>query len=247
MPTTLPVVVDRTSPVPLYHQLAEQWAQAIHSGTLKPGDPFENELALVARLRLSRPTIRKAMDELVRQGLLVRRRGIGTHVASLVVHRRDPLTPLFDALVSQGRHPRTDVLRLQGSRPDPEVAVAMGLDPDTPLTYLERLRWSDERPLVLLRSWLPPRFGDVAAEDFTARGLYDVLGDRGAKQAVARQRVAARLPTARERALLDLVRTDAVLAVTWISHDADGNALEYGQHTYRGDSFVLDNTLRREQ
>lgn len=244
MPTTLPVVVDRTSPVPLYHQLAEQWAQAIRSGTLKPGDPFENELALVARLRLSRPTIRKAMDELVHQGLLVRRRGIGTHVASQVVHRRDPLTPLFDALVSKGRRPRTDVLRLQASRPDREVAVAMGLAADIPLTYLERLRYSDDRPLVLLRSWLPPRFSDVTPADFSDAGLYDVLGRRGAVQAVARQQVGARLATARERALLDLTDRDAVLDVTWLSHDADGAALEYGRHTYRGDA-VLDNVLRR--
>ncbi len=246
MPTSLPVVVDRTSPVPLYHQLAEQWTAAIRSGTLKPGDPFENELALVARLRLSRPTVRRAMDELVRQGLLVRRRGVGTHVASTVVHRREAFTPLFEELVSSGKHPRTDVLRLQASRPNPEAAEALGLGPETPLTYLERLRHADGRPLAILRSWLPPRFSDVTAADFADNGLYDVLGWRGAVQTVARQQVGARIPTGRERRLLDLPRHSAVLGVTWLSHDADGKALEYGQHTYRGDGHVLDNTLRRE-
>lgn len=245
MPTSLPVVVDRTSPVPLYHQLAEQWAAAIRSGTLKPGDPFENELALVARLRLSRPTVRKAMDELVRQGLLVRRRGVGTHVASTVVHRREAFVPLFEELRSSGKHPRTEVLRLQAARPNPTAATALGLEPQTSLTYLERLRYADERPLAILRSWLPPRFNDVAAADFADHGLYEVLGWRGVEQAVARQRVAARVPTSRERRLLDLTRHSAVLAVTWLSHDADGEALEYGEHTYRGDSHVLDNTLHR--
>lgn len=244
MPCSLPVVVDRTSPVPLYHQLAEQWAGAIHSGALKPGDPFENELALVARLHLSRPTIRKAINELVQQGLLVRRRGVGTHVASQVVGKKDSLTTLFDELKGAGREPHTEVLRLQASRPNRLAAEALGLKPGTPLVYLERLRYSDGQPLVVLRSWLPPIFNDVAAEDFTDRSLYSVLSERGYQKVEARQRIAARLPTARERRLLGLTRGDAVLTVQWLSHDANGVGLEYGEHSYRGDSYVLDNTLR---
>lgn len=246
MPRTLPVVVDRLSPVPLYHQLAEQWAAAIKDGTLKPGEPFENELALVKRLRLSRPTVRRAMDELVHQGLLVRRRGIGTHVASQVVHKHPTLTSLYEELDRSGRHPRTSVLTLQASKPDPDVAKLMGLDPHTPLVYIERLRSSDGAPLVILRSWLPPRFSAISAEDLTEHGLYEVLATYGVKASVARQRVAARLASTRERRLLELPRTSAVLAVVWLSHDAAGNALEYGEHSYRGDQYLLDTTLHAD-
>ena len=57
----LPLVVDRASRVPLYRQLADQLTTAIEDGTLQPGDPFENELALAARLELSRPTVRRAI------------------------------------------------------------------------------------------------------------------------------------------------------------------------------------------
>lgn len=243
MPASLPVVVDRNSPVPLYHQLAEQWATAIRSGALSPGDPFENELALVARLHLSRPTVRKAINELVRQGLLVRRRGIGTHVASQVVTKDTSLTSLFDELRHSGHLPRTQVLQLQASRPNREVAVAMGLAPATPLVYLERLRFSDEVPLVVLRSWLPPRFHDVSPDDFTNRSLYDVLAERGVHQHSAQQRIGARLATARERRLLGLHRVDAVLTAQWLSREADGCVIEYGEHSYRGDSYELVNTI----
>src|SRR4051794_7524634 len=59
----LPIQIDRTSPVPLYHQLAEQLIAAITGGTLRPGDPFENELAMADRLGLSRPTVRRAIAE----------------------------------------------------------------------------------------------------------------------------------------------------------------------------------------
>ena len=82
----IPVTIDRGSPIPLYHQLAEQLTASIEDGRLKPGDPFENELALADRLDLSRPTVRRAIAELVSRGLLVRRRGVGTTVASQVIH-----------------------------------------------------------------------------------------------------------------------------------------------------------------
>ena len=92
----LEVVIDRESPVPLYHQLAEQLTAAIDDGRLEPGDPFENEVALATRLSLSRPTVRRAIQEMVDQGLLVRRRGLGTTVANRKVHRKARLSSLFD-------------------------------------------------------------------------------------------------------------------------------------------------------
>jgi DNA-binding LacI/PurR family transcriptional regulator len=85
-PADLFIDIDRSSPVPLYFQLATRLEQAIDDGTLKPGTRFENELVLGNRVGLSRPTVRRAVDELVSKGLLVRRRGVGTRVV-----RRPPI------------------------------------------------------------------------------------------------------------------------------------------------------------
>ena len=76
MTTTLTVEIDRSSPVPLYFQVAQVFEKAILDGDLKPGDRFENELALAKRLNLSRPTTRRAIQELVDKGMLVRKRGV---------------------------------------------------------------------------------------------------------------------------------------------------------------------------
>src|ERR1700754_5105784 len=103
------VEIDRSSPVPLYHQLAEQLTAAITDGTLQPGDPFENEIAVAERLQLSRPTGRRAIQELVDQGLLDPRRGLGTTVANRKVHRKVALSSLYDDLHRDGRKPRTEV------------------------------------------------------------------------------------------------------------------------------------------
>ena len=156
MPVSLPVQIDRASPVPLYHQLAEQLSAAIDTGTLGPGDPFENELALAERLGLSRPTVRRAIAELVTQGMLVRRRGIGTTVAKQMVHRRAELTSLYEDLARDGRQPRTEVLSLVTDAQDERAAAAFGLPPHTPLVAMVRVRYAGDTPLAVLRNWLPP-------------------------------------------------------------------------------------------
>src|SRR6202171_2204164 len=96
----LTVELDRSSPVPLYYQLAQAIEAAIRDGDLSPGDRFENELALAKRLTLSRPTTRRAIQELVDKGLLVRKAWCGTQVVQSAEHGRVELTSLFDHLGS---------------------------------------------------------------------------------------------------------------------------------------------------
>jgi len=132
----IPVTIDRGSPVPLYHQLAQQLTDAIEQGTLQPGDPFENELALAERLNLSRPTVRRAIAELVGRGLLVRRRGVGTTVASRVIHRRLELTSLLEDLQNTGRKAETEVLEFIPAKVDHRAAHMLGLEQETPLVYV---------------------------------------------------------------------------------------------------------------
>ena len=236
----LPIMIDRASPVPLYHQLAEQLTAAISDGILRPGDPFENELALADRIGLSRPTVRRAIAELVNQGLLVRRRGIGTTVANQMVHRRAELTSLYEDLQRVGRTPRTDVLSLRTDAVDERAAEALGLAPDTPVVEIVRLRYADEVPLAIMRNWLPPSVGDITAEELVTGGLYAVLRARGIRPVVARQRIGARNPTPQERRTLHMGRSEPLVTMTRSAYDADGAAVEFGDHCYRADQYSVD-------
>ena len=238
--SALPVLIDRASPVPLYHQLAGQLIAAIADGTLSPGDAFENEVALAARLGLSRPTVRRAIAELVGQGLLVRRRGIGTTVANQMVHRRAELTSLYDDLARQGRAPSTQVLSLQTGVTNERAAVALGLDPSTPLVALIRLRYAGDAPLAVMRNWLPSAFADLTAEQMQNDGLYALLRQRGVRPAVARQNFGARNATAHERRLLKLTRAEPLLTMTRRAIDGNGAPVEFGDHCYRGGQYSVD-------
>lgn len=236
----LPISLDRTSPVPLYHQLAEQLTAAINDGTLRPGDPFENELAMSDRLGLSRPTVRRAISELVHKGLLVRRRGIGTTVANQMVHRKVELTSLYDDLRREGRAPRTDVLSLNRAAHDDRAAEALGLPPETPLVAIVRLRYAGDVPLAILRNWLPPAMEDLTAEQLTSDGLYAVLRARGIRPTVARQRIGARNASAEERRALRMSKAEPLVTMTRSAYDADGSAVEFGDHCYRADQYSIE-------
>ena len=239
MVTQVSVVIDRGSPVPLYHQLAEQLSRAIASGDLQPGDPFENEVALAERLGLSRPTVRQAIQELVSQGLLLRRRGLGTTVANRRVHRRAELTSLWDDLEATGAAPSTVVIAHEEVT-DSAVCSALDLPEDTPLLSLRRLRLAGTQPLALLHNWLPPTLADLSRDDLEAQGLYAVLRGRGVRPVVARQTFGARMPTAAERRLLDMSGSEPLLTMTRTAFDALGRAVEYGDHAYPASRYSVE-------
>ncbi len=243
MAQQIQVGIDRNSPVPLYHQLAEQLAASIDTGVLKPGDAFENELSLAERLELSRPTVRRAIVELVTRGLLVRRRGIGTTVANEVIHRRNELTSLYDDLRRAGREPLTEILEFNTDFVDQRASQVLGLDPETKLVYLERLRSVTEGPMSVLRNWLAPSWADLNLEDLTTQGLYNVMRRRGVIPAVAHQTIGARPAEPSERKLLGLDKNDPVLTMTRRAYDAAGNPVEFGDHCYRYDRYVFDITV----
>jgi DNA-binding GntR family transcriptional regulator len=236
----LPIQIDRASPVPLYHQLAEQLIAAISDGTLRPGDPFENEQAMSDRLSLSRPTVRRAISELVNKGLLVRRRGIGTTVANQMVHRKAELTSLYDDLEREGRTPHTDVLSLQCDAQDARAAEALGLPPGTPVVAIVRLRYAGDVPLAIMRNWLPPAMNDLTAEALQKEGLYALLRARGIRPSVARQRIGARNATAEERRTLHLTKAEPLVTMTRSAYDADGTPVEFGDHCYRADQYSVE-------
>ncbi len=121
----LDITLERNSPVPLYYQLAQSIENAIQAGELAPGDRLENELSLTTRLGLSRPTARQAIQELVKKGLLVRKRGVGTQVVRSQFSRDERLTSLNEDLVKAGRSPSTQLLSYSVGPLDPDAAEAL--------------------------------------------------------------------------------------------------------------------------
>ncbi|MBC3193063.1 GntR family transcriptional regulator [Pseudonocardia sp. C8] len=238
------VRLDRSSPVPLYHQLAQAIEAAIDSGSLRPGDRLENEVALTERLGLARPTARQAIQELVRKGLLVRRRGLGTQVVRPAIHRDVRLSSLYDDLAASGRTPDTTVLAHEACTPATAGVPVLHelLPPDEPLQMLRRLRRADGEPLAIMTNYLPARFElDDAA--LAGRSLYDLLREQGAQIAIAHQVIGARLADADEAGLLEQPRPLACVTAERTVYDDAGALVELGRHLYRSDRYTVQTSL----
>ena len=92
------ITIDRSSPVPLYFQFAQQLQNLIETGVLPPGTRLSNEVAMADQFGLSRPTMRQAMQHLVDKGLLARKRGVGTQVVANRIRRQLQFTSLYEDL-----------------------------------------------------------------------------------------------------------------------------------------------------
>jgi DNA-binding GntR family transcriptional regulator len=237
------IEVDRSSPIPLYFQVAEQIADAIRRGELVPGDQLDSEVQIAEALGLSRPTIRQAIGHLVDRGMIVRRRGVGTQILPMPVRREMELTSLHDDLRRAGRTPGTQILSLGTVAAEHEVAVQLGLHPGTEVTRVVRLRTSEGEPLALMRNWLPDPTPKLTAELLETRGLYEVLRGGGIRICVARQRIGACTATTEQAALLDEKRGAALLTMDRTAYDDNGRAVEYGSHIYRASRYTLEVTV----
>jgi DNA-binding GntR family transcriptional regulator len=237
------ISVNRSSPVPLYFQVAEQLESAILDGSLAAGDRISNEISLAQDIGLSRPTMRQAIQVLVDKGLLVRKRGVGTQVVRGKVHRPLELTSLYDDLAKAGQKQRTEVLAFDRRAAGDEVAAELQLSPGEDVWYVERLRFVGDDPLAHMQNYLPSSVVDLTDADLATRGLYQTLREAGIVMRVARQRISARRAEPAEARMLGERRGAPLLTMERTAYDDAGRAVEFGRHAYRPDRYAFESTL----
>jgi DNA-binding GntR family transcriptional regulator len=242
LPADLFADMDRSGPIPLYHQVATRIESAILSGGLPAGARLENEIALSQRLGLSRPTIRRAIQDVVDKGLLVRRRGVGTQVVHGQLSRKVELTSLYEDLARSHKKPSTTLLTHEVVSADEKMAQTLDVPLGSPVLHLRRLRYADGVPIGVLENFLPESFTTISAAELEASGLYQVLRSRNVTIRVAHQKIGARTATAEEGRLLD-IGPGAVLTMDRTAFDDSGRAVEFGHHCYRPDLYSFEVTL----
>jgi len=242
-PDELFVDLDRTGPMPLYFQVSSRLEAAIRSGDIPSGARLENEIAIGQRLGLSRPTVRRAIQELVDKGLLVRRRGIGTQVVQGQVTRQVELTSLYEDLQTAHHEPGTRVLAHEIVQATDTIASGLGVQAGDDVVYIRRQRSTDGIPVAVLENYLPAEFRDITTEQLEQRGLYQLLRARGVAIQIAKQKIGARRVHGDESELLDIEKGGPVLTMERIAFDNSGRAIEFGQHCYRPDMYSFETTL----
>ncbi|TLY59010.1 MAG: GntR family transcriptional regulator [Gammaproteobacteria bacterium] len=227
--------LDQSNSLPLYQQLQRALRHAIETRVLGPDDALPPERDLATELSVSRITVRKAIDGLVNEGMLVRRQGSGTFVRARVEKNFSKLTSFSEDMRARGRTPRSVWLRRSVGTVTPEEALTLRASPGTPVYRFHRIRFADDAPMSLeyatiLASCLP-------SLDAVESSLYEALERAGNRPARALQRLRAVLFTAEQADLLQSKEKDAGLLVERLGFLKDGRAAEFTQSYYRGDIY----------
>jgi GntR family transcriptional regulator len=173
-------VLSRSSPEPLYRQLADHLEGEIRSGRLKRGDRLDSEGLLIHRFQVSRITLRQAVAELVRKQLLVRKQGKGTFVtAPAVRHDLRRMHGLLGSLFSQAKGASARLLRYELLAPPAETAASLDLAPEQPALRLDRLYLIDGRPVAFAQAWLVPEVGKLARATAKLMSTEDMMRQVG--------------------------------------------------------------------
>ncbi len=226
---------DIASGQPLYQQLQRTLREAIERKLLGANDALPPERDLAEDFAVSRITVRKAIDGLVDEGLLVRRHGSGTFVRERVEKNFSKLTSFSEDMRARGRSPRSVWLKRAAGTVTPEEALALRLSPGTPVYRFNRIRYADDAPMAL-------EFATVVASalpslDAVDASLYEALEKTGQRPVRALQRLRAVLLTEDQAELLKAQAGDAGLLVERLGSLRDGRAIEFSQSFYRGEIY----------
>ena len=242
------VHLDRSSPVPLFFQISEQVRQLIANGQLAPGAFFAGEIDLAASWEVSRPTVRRAIDELVQAGLVQRRRGLGTMVVRNEIRRSSRLSSLYDDLVHLHRKPTTSLISMTKLRASSDIASEMHIEEGSDILSLRRVRFVDGTGLALLHNYIPFHIVDgLSKTDFETNGLYGLFRERGCFPVRATQLVGARLAMRQEAHHLGITEGAPVLTAHRTTFDDKGEVVDLGKHVYDASHYLFEMNFSTER
>lgn len=219
-------------PVPLHHQVYLDLRAALDAREWKPDEQLPTERELAERYGCSLITVRRALDELTREGRLERTRGRGTFVTELPIVRDIAGQVGFaDEVRSFGYEPYTIVVTARTEGASSVVAAALGIPVAAPIHYLERVRGADRVPLLLEQVRLPAnRLPGLLDHDYSVESLWDVLeNDYHLPIGRRQETLSAVVPSSREASLLGLRTRRASIQLSGIAFTTGDEPIEHSR------------------
>jgi GntR family transcriptional regulator len=227
---------------PLYLRLAAGLRGLIEAGELRGGEAMPSERELVRATGLSRVTVRKATEELCREGLLARRHGAGSFVTRQIDQPLSVLVGFSEDMQRRGATVSSRILQRLVCAPDPADMLKLGLSPNDLVFRLARVRLSDGEPLAIETAIVP---ADAINPETMGESLYEALRRSGHMPVRALQRLRAAIANAQEAQLLGVPVGSPILHIERRAFLANGRPIEVTTSSYRGDryDFIAELTL----
>lgn len=223
---------------PLYVKLQRLIENAVREGKLLPGDALPPERELAAMAEISRVTVRKAVQGLVNDGLLVQRHGSGTFVAprsARVEQSLSHLTSFTEDMARRGMIVRSTWLDRGVYAPSPEEMVTLGLSSGEKVARISRLRVANDTPMAIERAALSIHV--LPNPELVTLSLYAVLAESGNRPVRAIQRISAAILKENDAKLLQVPTGSASLNIERISYLESGKVIEFTRSIYRADAY----------
>lgn len=234
--------IDKTSPLPAYYQIQQVILEKIQSGVWPVKSRIPSERELSEQFNVSRMTMRRALSELVLQGVLTREVGRGTFISEpKITQTLGQLTGFSTDMEGRGIRPSSRVLSVGIEPAALNLASMLKVEIGAALLRIERLRMADGEPLAVERCYLPyQRFHELLEEDLS-RSLYGILNEK--YQVIpsrASQKIRADNASRQEIKTLQMPRSAPVLHLTRLTYDQFGQPFEFVESAYRSDKYVFD-------
>jgi GntR family transcriptional regulator len=238
------LTVRQDDNTPLYIQLAKNLRQHISDGGIDPGNALPSERDLSEMTGMSRVTIRKAIDQLIDEGLLFRKQGSGTFVAPRIEAPGSMLSGFSDDAHRRGIKPGVIWMFKNYASPTEEEALTLEIAQTTKVARLGRVRLLGGEPLAIEHAVVPARF--LPELDQLGDSLYAALGLGGFRPTKGRQSIRASLATPTEAAILSIQQNSEILRIERLTRLVDGTPVEFTRSAYRGDRYDFVSDLNSE-
>ncbi len=225
------------SRTPLYKRFATAIKEAVRTGVLVHEEILPSERDFSQALSISRITVRKAMDELEKEGVVLRSRGYGTQICSQFEYSLKEPKGLSQQAVLRGKKPDTVWINKSKISCSAEIGEKLGLSKGSEVYLLKRIRYVDQQAVSVEESWVPARY--IADADEIGISLYDYFRQQQILPVKSQSRVSARMPDEALQQQIALPATVPILVIKQLAMDAQGNPLEYSISYCRSDMYVF--------
>ena len=233
---------DQNNSIPLHHKLKETLRQQIVTSQLPAHERLPSERELCDQYKISRTTVRRALADLLNEGLIYTTIGKGTYVAAPQMKEQlQPLSSFTEDITRRGMQPSSRLLRAEIQNANDEQAARLCLPRGAEVVSIYRLRLADGKPIALQHTWLPHHLcPDLLHFDLVQQSLYHILRDEyHLKLAHADTTIMAALCNAEESRLLVLTSPAAVLISQQATYLENETLIEYTHSVFRGDRYKL--------
>lgn len=240
-------MIDKNSPIPIYHQLEEQLKKQIREGLLQEEEAIPSEREYAEQFQISRMTVRQAISNLVREGLLYREKGRGTFVNKQKVEQElQGLTSFTEDMQMRGMKPSSRTLSFQTLPAPGGIASRLQIAEGSPVYEISRIRLADGLPMALETNYIPEALMPGLTEEDLGHSLYEYAENRlSLSIAEAGQEIEAAGAKNREAGLLSIQEGSPILLILRTTRLSDGTPFEFVQSAYRADRYKFIHTMRR--